>query len=116
MLTEAAINGKVDHLRGLKENVIIGKLIPAGSGFGVVPGVEADFIGEGAPVGSVAVLPGSDDDPEPASVEDLEELMMQGLVPAGVGDISVDDDDEPDVDVEENSLTIIDTEDLLAQD
>jgi len=116
VLTEAAINGKVDHLRGLKENVIIGKLIPAGSGFGVVPGVEADFIGEGAPVGSVAVLPGSEDDPEPASVEDLEELMMQGLVPSGVGDISVDDDDEPDVDVEENSLTIIEAEDLLAQD
>ena len=33
VLTEAAINGKVDRLRGLKENVIIGKLIPAGSGF-----------------------------------------------------------------------------------
>mgnify|MGYP005755711331 FL=1 len=32
VLTEAAIRGKVDHLRGLKENVIIGKLIPAGSG------------------------------------------------------------------------------------
>jgi DNA-directed RNA polymerase subunit beta' len=32
VLTEAAIKGKVDPLRGLKENVIIGKLIPAGSG------------------------------------------------------------------------------------
>ncbi|MCL5256893.1 MAG: DNA-directed RNA polymerase subunit beta', partial [Chloroflexi bacterium] len=32
VLTEAAINGSVDYLRGLKENVIIGKLIPAGSG------------------------------------------------------------------------------------
>ncbi|MBE6549509.1 MAG: DNA-directed RNA polymerase subunit beta' [Ruminococcaceae bacterium] len=32
VLTEAAIRGKVDHLRGLKENVIIGKLIPAGTG------------------------------------------------------------------------------------
>ena len=32
VLTEAAINGKVDHLRGLKENVIIGKMIPAGTG------------------------------------------------------------------------------------
>jgi DNA-directed RNA polymerase subunit beta' len=32
VLTEAAINGQVDRLRGLKENVIIGKLIPAGSG------------------------------------------------------------------------------------
>ena len=32
VLTEAAINGKVDPLVGLKENVIIGKLIPAGTG------------------------------------------------------------------------------------
>ena len=32
MLTEAAVQGKVDHLRGLKENVIIGRLIPAGTG------------------------------------------------------------------------------------
>ena len=35
VLTEAAIKGKVDHLRGLKENVIIGKLIPAGSGLSI---------------------------------------------------------------------------------
>ncbi|MBP1758064.1 MAG: D-directed polymerase beta subunit [Firmicutes bacterium] len=35
VLTEAAIKGKVDHLLGLKENVIIGKLIPAGSGLAV---------------------------------------------------------------------------------
>ena len=34
VLTEAAIKGKVDHLIGLKENVIIGKLIPAGAGLG----------------------------------------------------------------------------------
>jgi DNA-directed RNA polymerase subunit beta' len=33
VLTEAAIEGKSDWLRGLKENVIIGRLIPAGSGF-----------------------------------------------------------------------------------
>lgn len=32
VLTEAAIKGKTDHLMGLKENVIIGKLIPAGTG------------------------------------------------------------------------------------
>ena len=32
VLTEAAVQGKVDHLRGLKENVIIGRLIPAGTG------------------------------------------------------------------------------------
>ena len=33
VLTEAAINGRVDDLRGLKENVIVGRLIPAGTGF-----------------------------------------------------------------------------------
>ena len=32
MLTDASIEGKVDHLLGLKENVIIGKLIPAATG------------------------------------------------------------------------------------
>ena len=32
MLTEASINGAVDNLRGLKENVIVGRLIPAGTG------------------------------------------------------------------------------------
>jgi len=34
VLTEAAINGREDPLLGLKENVIVGRLIPAGSGFG----------------------------------------------------------------------------------
>jgi DNA-directed RNA polymerase subunit beta' len=32
-LTGAAVEGKIDYLRGLKENVIMGRLIPAGSGF-----------------------------------------------------------------------------------
>ena len=32
VLTEAAVQGKVDYLRGLKENVIMGRLIPAGTG------------------------------------------------------------------------------------
>lgn len=53
VLTDAAIKGKVDHLRGLKENVIIGHLIPAGTGvreyehidvYQDVPGdLEGDF-------------------------------------------------------------------------
>lgn len=34
VLIAAAIRGKLDHLRGLKENVIIGRLIPVGTGFG----------------------------------------------------------------------------------
>jgi len=35
VLTEAALAGRVDRLRGLKENVILGRLIPAGTGFGM---------------------------------------------------------------------------------
>ena len=35
MLTEAAVQGKVDTLEGLKENVIVGRLIPAGTGAGM---------------------------------------------------------------------------------
>ena len=40
VLTEAAICGKVDNLCGLKENVIIGKLIPAGTGLSCYRGIE----------------------------------------------------------------------------
>jgi DNA-directed RNA polymerase subunit beta' len=47
VLTEAAINGKQDKLLGLKENVIIGKLIPAGTGLGKYRAVEV--IDEGRP-------------------------------------------------------------------
>jgi len=32
VLTEAAISGRIDYLRGLKENVIMGRIIPAGTG------------------------------------------------------------------------------------
>ncbi|HPD79015.1 MAG TPA: DNA-directed RNA polymerase subunit beta', partial [Spirochaetota bacterium] len=40
VLTDAAIKGKVDHLRGLKENVIIGHLIPAGTGVRMYDNIE----------------------------------------------------------------------------
>jgi DNA-directed RNA polymerase subunit beta' len=33
VLTDAAIKGKIDTLEGLKENVIVGRLVPAGTGF-----------------------------------------------------------------------------------
>jgi len=42
VLTEAAIAGKVDHLVGLKENVLIGKLIPAGTGMQRYRDIEVD--------------------------------------------------------------------------
>ncbi|MBP3686235.1 MAG: DNA-directed RNA polymerase subunit beta', partial [Clostridia bacterium] len=50
VLTEAAIKGKVDPLMGLKENVIIGKLIPAGTGLGLYRDMKVDYDGRHAPV------------------------------------------------------------------
>lgn len=40
VLTEAAVSGKIDYLRGLKENVIMGRLIPAGTGLAVFKDAE----------------------------------------------------------------------------
>jgi hypothetical protein len=47
VLTEAAINGQVDRLRGLKENVIIGKLIPAGSGARTIAKPDFAMVAQG---------------------------------------------------------------------
>ncbi len=82
VLTEAAINGKVDQLRGLKENVIIGKLIPAGSGFyGPTPFVTSELdeatLSNMPADGGVAVL-------EQAEEEDLQDLMIGGLIPGSL--------------------------------
>ncbi|HKX12804.1 MAG TPA: DNA-directed RNA polymerase subunit beta', partial [bacterium] len=51
VLTEAAVAGKIDHLRGLKENVIMGRLIPAGTGLRQYRDLkmEVDEIGEEQP-------------------------------------------------------------------
>ena len=48
VLTEAAINGRSDYLRGLKENVIIGKLIPAGTGAVRYQAIQPDLPGASA--------------------------------------------------------------------
>jgi DNA-directed RNA polymerase subunit beta' len=60
VLTEAATLGKIDYLRGFKENVIMGHLIPAGTGFPSHRGVKVVSLGEaiGAPV--------SEEEPAPA--------------------------------------------------
>jgi DNA-directed RNA polymerase subunit beta' len=42
VLTEAACEGKVDSLRGLKENVIMGRLIPAGTGLPMYRNVDLE--------------------------------------------------------------------------
>ncbi len=56
VLTEAAIKGKVDHLLGLKENVIIGKLIPAGSGLAQYRKYDAIPDDDSGETGYAAVL------------------------------------------------------------
>lgn len=67
VLTEAAINGKIDHLIGLKENVLIGKLIPAGTGMKRYRNVTLntdEFIGEDDEI----IL--SEDDPALLDIKD----------------------------------------------
>ena len=54
VLTEASINGKVDYLRGLKENVIMGRLIPAGTGLGAYKRLTMD-VETGYEAGAAAV-------------------------------------------------------------
>ncbi len=61
VLTEAATLGKVDRLRGFKENVIMGHLIPAGTGFPAVR--EIKLVEKGEPVGDAVV---EDTEPQPA--------------------------------------------------
>jgi len=69
VLTEASINGRVDYLRGLKENVIMGRLIPAGTGLGAykrltvdVQAEEGDDEGDETSTGSYSSMGGAIDD------------------------------------------------------
>jgi DNA-directed RNA polymerase subunit beta' len=64
VLTEASINGRVDYLRGLKENVIMGRLIPAGTGLGAYKRLTVEVnpqsdIDEVAIGGDSAAIPAS---------------------------------------------------------
>ncbi len=75
VLTEAAIKGKVDHLLGLKENVIIGKLIPAGSGLAQyrkadVIDDEGNLVGADAPQAPVEEVQEAAEAPEAEIEED----------------------------------------------
>ena len=67
VLTEAAIKGKVDPLIGLKENVIIGKLIPAGTGMKRYRNayLNTDFEKDEAPA----------EDPEEIQVDETDEII-----------------------------------------
>ena len=83
VLTEAAIWGKVDHLRGLKENVIMGRLIPAGTGLAKYKsvGIRVD-----APEGLPPVAPEEEDALAPSPVGAPESLGADGLLAGGSGD------------------------------
>jgi DNA-directed RNA polymerase subunit beta' len=70
VLAGAAIEGKVDYLRGLKENVIIGKLIPAGTGF---PGTEVVLHDERI---DGVLEQAEEEEPEPAEVVEVPEAEM----------------------------------------
>ena len=65
VLTEAAINGKVDYLRGLKENVIMGRLVPAGTGMEFYRRTRIageDIVEEPMPEPSIDALAGYEDE------------------------------------------------------
>lgn len=55
VLTDAAIRGKKDHLIGLKENVIIGKIIPAGTGMARYRNIEPLAVNEVEVIENIAV-------------------------------------------------------------
>jgi len=83
VLTEAAINGKIDHLRGLKENVIIGKLIPAGTGYH--SNIEAESTN-----GVVAGELEAPAEYEPSSIEDVEEMVSTARVATDLAEDSAE--------------------------
>jgi len=63
VLTEAAINGKVDYLRGLKENVIMGRLIPAGTGLPQYKHLDLEVESPADEISSIeAAMAGAHDD------------------------------------------------------
>ena len=89
VLTEAAIKGKVDHLVGLKENVIIGKLIPAGAGISAYREMAEQVVPE--PVApEIPEMPEEPERPE-EDEEDFAELFAD-LAAAPVGDGGADEE------------------------
>ena len=96
VLTEAAINGKVDHLIGLKENVIIGKPIPAGTGMKRYRKVKLDTDDL---ISDEIML--SDDDELVVSSEDE---SGSGLTEDNVAEEVLGMDDMADVDEEDDAV------------
>jgi DNA-directed RNA polymerase subunit beta' len=81
VLTEAAISGRVDHLRGLKENVIMGRLIPAGTGMEFYRNVDIE---RDATVGHTRVEEEIEDLPVPIVENDnLSGVISRAAISAG---------------------------------
>jgi DNA-directed RNA polymerase subunit beta' len=98
VLTEAAISGKVDKLLGLKENVIIGKLIPAGTGLAARQQARRERLAaqqqlmlEGGPLPTGLIL----EDGQPVTLGGpLGEAIAVAERPTRLEDLEDDDDDE----------------------
>src|SRR5579864_2117078 len=112
VLTEAAISGKVDKLLGLKENVIIGKLIPAGTGLAARNQARRERLAaqqqlmlEAGPLPSGLLL----EDGQPVTIgaplgEGLAGIGVVDRPPTRLEDLEDDDDDEELLDEEEVDL------------
>ena len=80
VLTEAAIKGKVDHLVGLKENVIIGKLIPAGTGLKRYRDIQLDTgMPEEIPAESEETAEALPEDEELFTMDDADEEILDDV-------------------------------------
>ncbi|MGQ0627659.1 MAG: DNA-directed RNA polymerase subunit beta' [Phycisphaerales bacterium] len=88
VLTEAALKGAVDDLIGLKENVLLGHLIPAGTGFRPYQGMKAAVIGEPAPAADdeQAMLAEAEAEAEALGASRGDELGMPRVQVPGLGD------------------------------
>jgi DNA-directed RNA polymerase subunit beta' len=94
VLTEAAISGRIDYLRGLKENVIMGRLIPAGTGMEFYRNVTVDR-DETAEHAAHTERGGLDDLPElPAVLDAAAATATRPTVVAAAGDGDAVDDEE----------------------
>jgi DNA-directed RNA polymerase subunit beta' len=93
VLTEASISGQVDHLLGLKENVIIGKLIPARAEVKVEP--------LPARISEIALPLGFADNGDGNSDEWVAELIADDIDESLEDDFTVDDPDATEVILEE---------------
>ena len=95
VLTEAAIKGKVDPLIGLKENVIIGKLIPAGTGMRKYRDVNLDTgMEEEEDESDIEELENLDDVSDLAAMDGVDEEAVEDMAAEAADEIAEDNSEE----------------------